>query len=93
MANPKCQSCGKVLVGNWHPNDEFWAKHLGRSPIKTKVHMARSQYESEYAFYDTYGYDDSNLFCSLRCGFRWAVHTINRIKKDEITVEKNDETK
>lgn len=85
---PTCAQCDRTLRRHAY-RTEAW--HAGTSdvalPDEAVVTKRRSPVLEQSGFVrywlpeDGYGYNGQNLFCSLRCGYRWARLTIEGLRR------------
>lgn len=83
-----CYHCGKLLPEIWHweytvKEQEVTDTYLsnkgdnGWERVQVKRMKKLTSFEDNKKFYtNTYGYNGGNLFCTLRCGYKYAVARI-----------------
>lgn len=85
---PTCATCGRVL--RRHANRlQVWVAgnpepDLGPDAVVTKRQTPVLHEPGGVLYWlpeDGTGYRGEGLFCSLRCGYRWATRTLEAIKK------------
>jgi len=73
---PRCKHCNRELRPNFtSPTLDMPTALYGEANSE-----ARKQWEAEHPkqFMGTYGGYSDNLFCGLRCGYRWAVKQLTK---------------
>jgi hypothetical protein len=74
---PKCLWCGNPMSQNYRTTEEGWDWNLHR-------HLKQTHGEEWFEMWlkdqrkptGTYGKSGNGWFCSLRCGFAWAVNSL-----------------
>lgn len=77
---PYCRTCGNKLIGEWISGER--AKYLKldvSTAKKTKTVNQGRQFERKEYFFGNYGKNGNNHFCSLRCGYNWAVRYLGKV--------------
>lgn len=74
---PKCRNCQKPLAKDWElvrpeKGEPLEIKHYGTRPGYTEAGRW------SIGFYGRYGRGGRNLFCTLRCGYEYAVNSLSR---------------
>ena len=83
MANPKCRHCGKPLNQNTRTHWLNATPGTGYQPPEGDEEVLQrrevgTRYENWRIATGRYGYNGDGLFCTLRCGYEYAVATVSR---------------
>lgn len=87
MTAPKCKRCGKQLKKRIYavmvkpgqsPPVEFHGKKVLEA-VKRENHMGGTVDEYEI-WRGEWGYNGDDFFCTLRCGYWWAVEQVRKLE-------------
>lgn len=80
----KCKKCDKRLtVFNRYQNLE--TGDTAPDPLHEMVKLFRSEEGTPtgYLYRDGFGFNGDNTFCSMKCGYEWALQVVAEAKSTE----------